>query len=241
MSDNEYDDPRRKFLIQALGMGLFALPGSQKLLAAAPDKETGLLLKNRSIYQLDGDVTVNGKPANADTVIGASDRIVTGPNSSLIFAVGKDAFILRDNSELSLSGNEMLLDGLRLLTGKLLSVFGERGNNKSFKASTPTAVIGIRGTGLYIESEEDLSYVCTCYGTADISSIDDPSSSEQIISTHHDDPRYITSAGAEGKRISQAPFINHTDQELKLIEALVGREPPFGIESMGYRRPRRRY
>ena len=38
-----------------------------------------------------------------------------------------------------------------------------------------------------------------------------------------------------------APFIDHTDQELMLIEALVGRSPPFVFPRSDYLRPRRPY
>ena len=40
---------------------------------------------------------------------------------------------------------------------------------------------------------------------------------------------------------SNAPFINHTDQELMLIEALVGRVPPFVFPKSDYNPPRRSY
>lgn len=42
-------------------------------------------------------------------------------------------------------------------------------------------------------------------------------------------------------RIRPAPFKNHTDAELKLLEAIVGREVPFGIESELYKGERREY
>ena len=45
----------------------------------------------------------------------------------------------------------------------------------------------------------------------------------------------------EGKGIRSAPFINHTDQELMLIETLVGRQPPFVFPSEDYSGPRKNY
>ena len=44
-----------------------------------------------------------------------------------------------------------------------------------------------------------------------------------------------------GKKIRNAPFINHTDQELMLIETLVGRTPPFVFPKSDYSGPRRNY
>ena len=44
-----------------------------------------------------------------------------------------------------------------------------------------------------------------------------------------------------GRAIRPAPFINHTDQELMLIETLVGRTPPFVFPKSDYTGPRRNY
>jgi hypothetical protein len=107
--------------------------------------------------------------------------------------------------------------------------------------TTKNASIGIRGTGVYMESDPEQTYFCTCYGTADIASADDPTSRETVISRQHDRPLYILTGQQAGQNIRRAPFINHTDQELMLIEALVGRTPPFVFPRDDYRQPRRTY
>jgi len=232
-------EARRKFLIRALQAGVFALAGSVLMPRGARADGLGKVPRElppgRSIYDIRGEVRVNGQKAAAETLIGPNDRIETGKDAQLIFVVGKDAFLMRANSRLELSGDDsVLVSGLRLLSGALLSVFGK----KEHHFVTPTATIGIRGTGLYVEAEADFSYVCTCYGTTDIAAGDD-ASRETIVSRHHDAPRYIYGDGASGKRISSAPFKNHTDLELALIEALVGRVPPFNLFDEGYGSPRR--
>ncbi len=190
----------------------------------------------QSIYDMHGSVMINGAPAGLTSIISNTDTIQTGKDSDIIFVVGKDAFILRANSTLELSGdNSLLVSGLRLVTGALLSVFGKTKHH----VSTTNAAIGIRGTGIYVEAEPDLTYACTCYGTTEIAATDDPASYETIVSKHHDAPRYILTAGADGKRIQSAPFKNHTDLELTLIETLVGRTPPFALLDEGYGSPRR--
>ena len=60
-------------------------------------------------------------------------------------------------------------------------------------------------------------------------------------SRHHDDPVYVLAKAKEGHSIRPAPFINHTDQELMLIETLVGRQPPFVFPSEDYSGPRKNY
>lgn len=219
---------------------MFALAGGGlmpgRALAGALGKVPRELPPGQSIYDMRGNVRVNGQVATMSTLIGPNDRIETGKNAQLIFAVGKDAFLLRENSRLELSGDDsILVSGLRLLSGALLSVFGK----KEHHFSTPTATIGIRGTGLYVEVEPNFSYVCTCYGTTDIAALGDTASSETVVSRHHDAPRYVFGEGQSGARIRSAPFKNHTDLELALIEALVGRVPPFNLFDEGYGSPRR--
>lgn len=228
MADN-LDETRRTFLLRALAAGLFAVSPLARagLLGNVPRE----LPAGKSIYSLNGGLRVNGKVASTDTVIGNNDTLVTDRGSQAIFVVGKDAFILRENSELHLSGGNVLVDELRLVAGALLSVFGK----SSHHLKTPTATIGIRGTGLYVEAQPDFSYVCTCYGKTVIGSVTDPSNTEAIESKHHDAPRYVYADG----RIRPAPFVNHTDEELMLIETLVGRTPPFALFDDSYGGPKR--
>lgn len=243
-TDSDIDETRREILLDALSAGLFASG-----LLLTPTVYAGIfgsvpkkIPKGKSIYKIKGIVQVNGKVASTNTLIRTNDTITTGDKSQVIFVVGKDAFILRSNSNLKLSGKGLLIHSLRMFTGKMLSVFGRRPKQEALlSVTTPTATIGIRGTGVYFESEPDLSYVCTCYGTTQLQSQSDPSSFEEIISKHHDAPRYITRDGVKGNRIQPAPVKNHTDLELMLIEELVGRVPPFSISDSGYSTPRRNY
>jgi hypothetical protein len=232
------DENKRRFLINALSAGLFAAGGMGLLRPVwAMGKVPTVLVPGKSIYDLRGSVKVNGQMANVDTVINSSALIETGADSHLIFAVGKDAFILRHNSSLQLSGKGLISE-MKLLSGKLLSVFGKREQAQPLGIKTVNATIGIRGTGIYIESEPELSYVCTCYGSAELASLNDNASREIVLTQHHESPRYILSGESTGNNIRKAAMINHTDDELALIEALVGRDVPFAI-SGGYSVPRK--
>jgi hypothetical protein len=233
----EIDDPRRELLVRALAAGLYIAGGSAGILQPvhAMGKIPKVLEPGKSIYDMSGNVTVSGKPANENTLITGSDIVETGSGSHVVFTVGQDAFVLRSNSRLELSGSGMLVNTLRLVTGKLLSVFGKT----KHQLNTPNATIGIRGTGVYTEAEPEQTYVCTCYGVVDLYADRDRHSTETITSQHHDAPRYILSNEASGKNIRQAPMINHTDLELQVIEELVGRTPPFMVAGGGYSAPRR--
>jgi len=233
----EIDDPRREILVRALQAGTFAAAGPAGLIQPvhAMGKIPKVLEPGKSIYDMRGNVGVNGQKANTDTKIEANDIVTTGRRRHVVFAVGKDAFVLRSNSRLELSGAGLAISTLRLVTGKLLSVFGK----SRHKMHTPNATIGIRGTGVYTEADPEQSYICTCYGVVDLFADNDKESTETITSQHHDAPRYILSNEAKGQNIQPAPFINHTDLELQIIEELVGRTPPFSMAGGSYNGPRR--
>ncbi len=222
---------RRLFLVRALAAGLFcgAAPAVRgQLLGRIPAE----LPPGTSFYDIHGEVSVNGAPATLRSGITANDTVSTGRNSQAIFVVGKDAFLLREGSAFSMSGGGALVEGMRLATGAVLSVFGK----SRHQLVTPAATIGIRGTGIYVESRPDESYVCTCYGTTEIVA-SGTAERETIESRHHDFPRYVLRSGSG--RIRPAGFINHTDEELTLIEALVGRTPPFALFDSSYGGARR--
>jgi hypothetical protein len=191
-----------------------------------------LLLVRRALAQggiqtglrrVEGDVRVNGAAARPGMQIGPGDSVATGAGALAVFVVGRDAMLVRQQSRLAL-----LEDGLRIAAGAVLSVF-EPGRRREIE--TGTAVIGIRGTGIYVEAEPDRTYVCTCYGEAVLEPRADPAASETVRTMHHDQPRYIMAKGAP-QMIMRAPVVNHTDAELEMLEALVGRKPPF--EGKGY-------
>ena len=231
------DDPRRRVLIQALAAGFFTSAGSAT--AQLFGRSPGRLPAGQSIYRLSGSVSVNSAPATLQTRISPGDTVETAPGAEVIFAVAEEAYLLRGGSRMVIERPPSgLVTSLRLITGKVLSVFGK---GRPTRMITATSTIGIRGTGVYAETDPEQTYFCTCYGVTDIVANNDPSSKETVSATHHDKPLYILAKGNAGARIRRAPFINHTDQELMLIETLVGRTPPFVFPLENYSGPRRDY
>lgn len=210
---------RRRMLAGAAGAGLAMNLGWIGELLAADRIATG-------VRTVTGNVTVNGNAAVQGAPVRAGDSVVTGPNGDVVFVVGRDAFMVRADSRVDLlkRGDSPLLTGLRIVSGKILSVFSP-GRRREIQSLTAT--IGIRGTALYVEAEADRTYVCTCYGTVVIASRDNPKARETIRTKHHEQPRYIMAMGAP-QMLMGAPVVNHTDAELVLLEGLVGRRPPFG-------------
>jgi hypothetical protein len=242
-NSNETEDPRRRQLIQALSAGILTagMPAAEAQVANIFGTRPARLPPGQSIYRISGRATVNDKEANLQTKVNPGDTVKTTKDSELVFVVNSQAMIVRGGSNLVIEAEEksgsFFTAGLRLLTGALLSV----SRNQPMRIRTPTATVGIRGTGFYMEAEPDQTYFCTCYGITDIASTDDPSSRETVAAEHHDKPLYIMGKESAGKNLRPAPFVNHTDLELTLIETIVGRSPPFVFGSEAYTAPRRNY
>jgi hypothetical protein len=212
---------RRRFIETALAAGLLVPGGVGGLVSAALAQSEPA----QGIRRLRGQVSINGEPAKQGATIRPGDGVITtGPKSFATFVIGQDAFLLRGNSRLELSGTSTVTNVVRLLTGKLLSVYARGMGPRQIKGTTAT--IGIRGTGAYIESEPGKTYFCLCYGEAEIVPDGKPEAKETVRTSHHESPRYIYTPGAE-TIIDKAPVINHKDDELILLESLVGRTPPF--------------
>ncbi len=181
----------------------------------------------QGIQKMEGTVEINGRPARIGQVIRPGDVITTGPRSQVVFVADTDVFLLRDGSRFVVpageeAATETSLDLLKMANGKMLSVFG-RGRKR---IETGTAVIGVRGTGIYVEADAARTYVCTCYGVVEMAAMAEPENPLRISAQHHEQPRFIYSGGSR-RLITPAPMMNHTDAELIFLESLAGRKPPF--------------
>lgn len=182
--------------------------------------------QGRNVVEMRGDVRRNGQALAAGEGIAPGDRIETGPGSSVVFTVGKDAFMVRQNTRVSLEGEpSATVKVLRLLTGAVASVWG-RGSER--QVVMPTATAGIRGTGVYAEvfPEQDFrSYFCNCYGTVDIAA-----GGESIVSqASYHQAFWAEVAPRNGRMLTPAGAINHTDEELEFLARLVDQRTAWQI------------
>ncbi len=220
---------KREILKHLAAAGLLGSAGIAGLIREA--LANGTKPVKPGIHKIKGNVTINGKPAEVGMNVGNDATIVTGASSEAIFVIGQDAYLQREKSSVSFAGRTagVTADVMRVLTGGILSVFG-KGDKKLL---TPSATIGIRGTGCYIEIETHRDYFCLCYGSAEVSPTTEPSRIKRIVTKHHEQPIYIHRESTIAT-IANAPMINHTDAELTLLESLVGRLPPFDENDYRY-------
>jgi hypothetical protein len=207
---------RRATLRKLMTAGAIGTAGMTALLRAALAANPA-----QGFRKISGTVTVDGKPARPGQIIRPGQRVETGPDSEAVYVVGKDAFLQHENSAFEIDRRPAVVV-LRYITGKVLSVFG-KGRKR---LETPTATIGIRGTGCYIEAEAERTYFCLCYGVAVVEPHADRVQRETVRTKHHEYPLYI-GATPGSTMMAKTAVINHTDDELIMLEQLVGRLPPF--------------
>ncbi|MCX7149825.1 MAG: hypothetical protein NTY05_10525 [Rhodocyclales bacterium] len=215
---------RRRTLKALAAAGLLGPAGISGLIRDALAK--GEVPVKTGLQKVRGEVIVNYRVATEGQIIRPGDTIVTGRNSEAIYVIGQDAYMQRELTTVSF-GADALQNLMRVVSGKILSVFGK--GAKSIRVSTAT--IGIRGTGCYIEDEgtgtNARTYFCLCYGSAELTPTAAPQESESYSTMHHDKPMYIHNDMKMAKMMVPAGVINHGDAELELLESLVGRLPPF--------------
>lgn len=181
-----------------------------------------------NIVQLTGDATLNGNRLSPQQAIQTGDEIQTGPGSNLLFVIGNSSFQVRQNSRLSVERGNTLnaVSVLRLLTGAVASVWG-KGVNRSIVMPTLTA--GIRGTGVYSEifaDQGNRNYFCNCYGTVDLSAGNDKQVSQ---AQYHQAFWADAEPRNNGRLLSPAQALNHTDEELEFLAGLVDQRTSWQI------------
>ena len=165
----------------------------------------------------EGDTIVTGAGGYAQLTMVDDAIVAVRPDTRLkveIYRYSGKA----DSSEKGVWG--LVRGGFRTLTGWI-----GRNNKDAYAVRTPTATIGIRGTGCYLEAEAERVYFCLCYGVAEVVPSAAPARKEVIETRYHDHPIYILADGS--RSMIPATVMNHSDAELIELEGLVGRQPPF--------------
>lgn len=134
------------------------------------DTQPRAITEGRIDY-FEGEVTVNGEPAELGLRVQTGDTVATGEQSVADVVFGeKNIFRLDENTlvRLTFEGNRQ---GARLERGTFAAVFDElvtagSGENDGFILETKTAVAGVRGTTFFVKQEsEDATFICTCHGS----------------------------------------------------------------------------
>lgn len=179
-----------------------------------------------NIVELRGDALRNGRPLSAGDRIVAGDRVETGPGAQLVFATGNSAFLVRQNTQAELVGEHpAVVRVLRLITGAVASTWG-RGPSR--KVELPTMTAGIRGTGVYAEvfpQQAMRGYFCNCYGTVDVAA----GGEKRLSQADYHQAFWGEVTPREGRLLTPARAINHTDEELEFLAALIQQQTRWQV------------
>ena len=218
--------PTRRSLIRALLIAGGLTPAMMYLLGTANANSKVPVIPG--FQEINGDVRLNGKRAKIHQPVSPGDVVTTGANASTIIIIGEHAYMMRENAEIEFYAEdfEQSPDGavsgiIKIISGAVLSVFGKTNTT----ITTPLASIGIRGTACYVDAMVDRTYACVCYGTGELGG-SDGKHLETVVTTRHDAPRFIYPSEKQ-TRIEKAKVIDHSDDELRLLEKLVNRRPLF--------------
>jgi hypothetical protein len=175
--------------------------------------------RRSNIIEMRGDALVNGARITPQSFIQTGDSVQTGPGSNLVFVIGNSAFQVRQNSRLVVErgGSLNAVSVLRMLTGAVASVWG-KGTHRQIV--TPTLTAGIRGTGVYTEvfpEQGFRSYLCNCYGVIAVGSGPDTALSR----ADYHQAFWGEPEAKNGRFLTPAKAINHTDEELEHLAQLV--------------------
>lgn len=179
-----------------------------------------------NVVLLQGEAQVNGAPLAPGQSLQSGDQITTAAGSTLIFVVGNAAFHVRQNSVVSVQGNDSrTVNLLRLITGAVVSVWGK---GHARKIVTPTVTAGIRGTGVYTEvfaNQDNRSYFCNCYGTVDLSGGADTVTSQ----ADYHEAFWAEATPQNGRMLTPGEALNHTDEEVEFLAKLINEQTAWQI------------
>lgn len=154
-------------------------------------------------------------------------RAHTRQQSPGLIRVGKNAFLVSPDSEIELQHDDELgIETLRLISGAVHSVFDPSVRSER-TVITPQTVIAIRGTAHYAEVQKQLdrTYSCCCYGHVTIHTA--ANQSLDMVTEYH-----TAKIIGRDNAIVDAPYdspLNHYDDTLILIEAMLGRVPRWSL------------
>lgn len=163
-----------------------------------------------TVAYLQGNLTLNGKPAAQGAAVHEGDALQTtaGSTADVVMKSGV-RFRLYGNTSLQIPA-ESFQNPLKLLYGSLLSIVNK---GRKFAVAGRTAVAGVRGTTFFVESAPDRrTYVCICKGKLHLTGADG-SDKGDVASQHH------AAFAVDDHSKSDEPMIDHTDAEIAELQA----------------------
>ena len=172
---------------------------------------------------IEGDVQLNGSPADFDQIIEKESSIATGTaslcdlifNQKNIVHIGENTIFNVDMADAP--GTVNLSRGSLLFVAKKLLQIKDSAN---LTVITPTAVLGVRGTSFYVNAEnENSTYLCICNGSLHAEDINGENELD-LAAPHHRALRFIKKNGSITHE--DATLLYHGDSDVEQAAEKIG-------------------
>jgi hypothetical protein len=214
--DVKYNHMKSAAIPIILALCIVAAPAKGAALPASAASPRG------SVVFFEGDVKVDGVPAEIGKELGDKASIETGPGASCeIVFDGKNAIRIGQNSVAKLDFSGIARE-IKLERGGVTAVLrklGKIAGSDSFRVATPTAVAGVRGTSFCVWAEKDETYICACNG--EVRSIDAAGANELDLKSAHHAGRYYVKKGYSTE-VAPAGVEHHSDASVESLAARIG-------------------
>lgn len=179
--------------------------------------------KEGTVVYIEGEVSVNGVPAEIGQKVSGRAAIVTGAASLCEIAFGGRNVIRVNQSARATLDLSMPVPELALETGGAASVLRKLdkiAGSDSFQIKTKTAVAGVRGTLFCVWTDGSETYICACNGT--VRTIDAKGGNEQSLKASHHSAVIYRPADRIGFSVETAGMLKHDDSTLETLAARIG-------------------
>lgn len=170
-----------------------------------------------------GKVQVNKKDVLTGATLYPGDSVSTGENSSAVLLFGGDSYALKQSTTFVLPNENLQDKSSSLVSGAVLASFLP-GKPRRIQINQKSNLV-VRGTGVYIGIEPEMTEFCLCYGEVDLYS-DKSHVNINTESKFHKD-FVILNDGEIRPAFWYERRMTHTSRQNIELEKLAGRPSPF--------------
>lgn len=175
------------------------------------------------VQSIKGNVQVNKKDVNAGTSLNPGDSVSTAEASSAVLLFGGDSYLLKQSTTFVLPNENLQDKSSNLISGAILASFLP-GKPKRIQINQKSNLV-VRGTGVYIGIEPEMTEFCLCYGEVDLFS-DKSNVKINTKSKFHKD-FVILNDGEIRPALWYERSLTHTSRQNIELEKLTSRPSPF--------------
>jgi ferric-dicitrate binding protein FerR (iron transport regulator) len=214
---NRTEIGRRYCILIAACVVLFGCGQSGK----SSKNETGAFTRG-TITFLEGEVSIDGNKAKIGDTVSSRAFVATGSKSGCeIVFDGKNiiSFDPDTKARLDVSGS---VKGLDLEAGTIKAVLqklAKIAGTDSFRLTSGNAALGVRGTVFAAHAENNVTYICCCNGTVDVSDANG-NHKETMQNAHHGSRVFTTANGKIG--VAPDGMEYHTDADMESLASKIG-------------------